>query len=386
MGILIPVARCRELKSHSRSWSVSLKALAGIPVLAFGCLSALGNDSTDEFDNWGMHTLGVQSCAGVLDGSEDGFATAADCVENQLLSKLLDVTFQEMENHGDALFGEHFHLDHRLSFSASGGGISGNLDAVIPLNSFTSLSGEQVTRAVFLQNGFTRWRDAQGFQRNDMRFGLVHRMAMSDVHPDVGVLGTSVFFQENLERGHARIVTGLDYTDRWGTGSLSYFMPVTDWRAGRFGHEERALEGVEFELRTDVTTTIRLNAAAGHWERKDGSEGWTTRGRLGIGWQLHPWFGLQGSWKDIGTADDSLGLHAVVAIPFGGSEAQRPRWRGLGRAGLDSGEFDPGAIWNSVNNVGQIEVAERKASQEDEADEPVYPQFPSMFDQLGSGQ
>ena len=249
----------------------------------------------------------MQSCAGVLDGSEDVLATAVDCVGNQLLSRLSDVTFQVMEEHGDALFGEHFHLDYRLDFSASDGGVSGSLDAVIPLNFFTSPSGDRVTRALFLQNGLTRWRDEQGFQRNDMRFGVVHRMVMSDEHLDSGVFGASVFFQENLERGHARIVTGLDYTDRWGTGSLSYFMPVTDWRSGRLGFEERALKGLDFEVRTAATRTIELRAAARHWESRDGSGDWGTRGRLGARWQPHRWLGLRASWDDIGIADDSLG-------------------------------------------------------------------------------
>ena len=45
-------------------------------------------------------------------------------------------------------------------------------------------------------------------------------------------------------------------------------MPVTDWRLGRLGYEERALEGVEFELRSDVTRTIEFKTAAGQWESK----------------------------------------------------------------------------------------------------------------------
>ena len=195
-----------------------------------------------------------------------------------------------------------------------------------------------------------------------MRFGVVHRMVMSDDHLDSGVFGASVFFQENLERGHARIVTGLDYTDRWGTGSLSYFIPVTDWRSGRLGFEERALKGLDFEVRTAVTRTIEFRAAAGHWESRDDSGDWGTRGRLGVGWQPHRWLGLRASWDDIGTADDSLGVHALVAIPFGGADGQRARSDGPGLAGFGSNEPGSGSIWTSVDNVGSIEVAERRTS------------------------
>ena len=123
-------------------------------MLACGCLSALADDSTGAFHNRGVHALGVQSCAGVLsEGSEDDFAIAADCLGSQWFSGLFDVTFKVMEEHGDALFGEHFHLDHRLDFSASGGGIGGDLDVVIPLNSFTSMAGDGTARALFVQNG-----------------------------------------------------------------------------------------------------------------------------------------------------------------------------------------------------------------------------------------
>lgn len=374
-----PLARCRKLMSLPRLSSFPPKALASISVLVFGCLSAQADDSTGVHDFWGLHTLDVQTCAGVLEGSEGEFATAAHCVQNQLFSRLLDVTVQVMEEHGDALFGEHFHLDHRLDFSASGGGISGGLDAVIPLNFFTAVSGDRVTRALFLQNGVTRWRDGQGFQRNDMRFGVVHRMAMSDAHLDGGVFGAWVFFQENLEREHARVVTGLDYTDRWGTGSLRYFMPITDWRSGRLGFKERALEGVEFEVGTAATRTVMLSAAAGHWENRNGSGDWGTRGRLRIGWQPNRWLGLRASWEDIGTADDSLGLHVLVKVPFDDA-SKSPRWEGLGIAarGATPSTSD---LWRPITGIGEIAVA----STMDIADLVENAEIRFLQDTVGSG-
>ena len=330
-------------------------------VLVVGCVSADAAEAQGVLDDWGVPFSKVENCAGTLGGSDNELSTTVGCVSNQMFAGLMEVAFQFGDKYGKSLFGRHFQIERRLDFSPSAGGISGDLDAVIPMNSFTSASGDLVTRALFLQNGLTRWRDEHGHQRNDARLGLVHRTATS-MRPDAAVFGTSVFLQENLERGHGRIVTGLDYSDKWGRGSLSYFIPITDWRAGRFGYEERALEGLEFEFGSEVTRTIKLEAAAGRWESEDGSGDWLTRGRLAVRWQPHPWFGLRGNWDDIGTPDDSLGLHAVIELPFGGSERMRARWRGLGLTELDSSAPDTNAIWNVVTSVQRINLNERAAS------------------------
>ena len=373
---------------YPRCWSFVARTLTGVSVLAFGVLSAQANELQGAPDHWGANTffgIGVESCVGVIERPENQLSTVIGCMGDQVISVLFGATLQSIDEHGTALFGENFRLDHRLDFSASDGGISGDLDAVIPLNSFTSTSHDRVTRGLFFQNGLSRWRDEHGFQRNDMRFGMVHRILTSE-RPDAGVFGTSFFFQENLEWGHARIVAGLDYSDGRGRGSLTYFIPVTDWRPGRFGYEERALEGMEFDLRYDVTHTIELRTGAGHRESKDGSGDWTTHGSFSIRWQPHPWFRLRGNWDDIGTADDSLGLHAVVSVPFGESTHERLRWRGLGLTDLNSDEPVPGLIWKPVDNVGHIEVARRGTLREDEPDEPAYPQFEPIFGQMSPSQ
>ena len=139
---------------------------------------------------------------------------------------------------------------------------------VVPLTALSSAEEDVVTRSFFMQSGVTRWRDEHGFQRSDVRLGFVHRYALFE-EPDDGVFGTSMFVQENLERGHTRVVTGLEYLDRWGQGSLSYYAPVTEWRPGRYGYRERALAGVELGYGTDLTNTINLSAGAGRWESKD---------------------------------------------------------------------------------------------------------------------
>ena len=109
----------------------------------------------------------------------------------------------------------------------------------------------------------------------------MHRYALFE-EPGDGVLGTSMFVQENLERGHTRVVTGLEYLDRWGRGSLNYYAPVTEWLPGRYGYEERALAGLELSYGTELTNTINLSAGAGRWESGDGTGAWVDRGRLDI--------------------------------------------------------------------------------------------------------
>ena len=382
----IPMSSLRASEPNPPS-GICFLATAGIAVLlGFGFAPVQAdNRSQGAFDHWGAQAFALESCAGVLERSEDGASAAAGCVRDRAISGLFNIVFGALDQHGKSLFGEHFYLEHHFDYSAAGGGASGELDAVIPINSFTSVAGERVTQALFLQNGVSSWRDEHGIRRNDMRFGVVYRTAMFE-RSEAGVWGTSVFFQQNAERGHERIVTGLDYSGWWGSGSLNYFMPTTDWRDGRLGHEERAIEGVEFELRTHVTDVIELSAATGHWEDKDGVGDWITRGRLGLRWQPHPWLGLQGNWEHIGTADDSLGLHAVVAIPFGARHAQQGEWRGFGRRmNMDAGNSGPGTIWNSVDNVGRIEVAERQDSSDEDEDEFRNVQPEPSFNQMNTG-
>ena len=279
-----------------------------------------------------------------------------------MFSSLAGATLQFVEQHGKSRFGEHFHIDRRLGLTVSSGTLSADLDVVMPLTALSSVEDDAVPRSFFVQNGVTRWRDEHGFPRSDVRLGVVRRYALYK-QPDDGVLGTSIFLQQNLERGHARMVTSFEYLDRWGQGSLSYYMPVTDWReAGRYGYEERAIAGVELNYGTDLTNTINLNVAAGRWENKNSSGAWTDRGRLDIGWQPHPWFELRGGWDGIGTGDDSRAAHVSFTVPLGEADRSPVRWEGLGRRDPSSAGFDVGTIWRSADLVGQIGVTEREVS------------------------
>jgi hypothetical protein len=345
-------------------------ALIAVSILAVSSFSVLADTTQEVLGQPGLPMSAIQACASALETSDEEISTAGECAAGSVLAGLLGATLELANQHGRAFFGEQFRIESRMNLAPSGGGFGGDLDAVIPLNSFASMSGGLDSQALFVQNGLTRWTDPHGLERTDVRYGLVHRFAVSG-RPDSGVLGTSVFFQENLERGHQRVVTGVDYANRWGTGSLNYFMPTTDWRPGRTGYDERPLEGVELGFQKDATRTIFLDAAAGQWESEDGSGELVTSGRLGVGWKPHPWLGLRGSWEDIGTVDDSVGMKAVVAIPFGGGDQPRPRWQGLGLTAPgfeEEEESEPSVnIWRSVENVGQIRLAEKSDQTNDDA-------------------
>lgn len=374
------ISNCRSLLhtllSRLRSWPLMASAL----VLAFGSLSAQASQPKGSFNHWGLHTLGIENCVGMLEHSGNDLSGATDCVVDRLFSELAFVAFDRIEEYGKARFGKHFQVAHQLDLAASTGEFSADLDVVLPLTGFSSFSEDTVTRSFFVQKGVTRWRDRHGFQRNDVRLGAVSRYALNEGR-DFGIVGVSMFVQENLERGHKRIVTGLNYMGRWGGASLNHYQPLTDWRPGRIGYEERAIAGVELGFDTDLTSTIEVNAAIGRWQKKDGSDAWVTQGHLGIGWQPHPWLQVGGNWHGLGADDDSMALHATITIPFGGSE--RPRWQGLGLGVPVSKASDPEAIWGAVEHLGQITVAERGVRSPDTQDDSSDTELaiPDMFGQ-----
>ena len=208
----------------------------------------------------------------------------------------------------------------------------------------------------------TRWVDVHGLDRNDFRFGAVRRFDLSDEATTSGLLGVSAFVQQSHEFQHTRLVAGSDYTGKWGRGSLNLFVPTTGWRAAETGYEERALAGIELGLKFDVTTTLSMSSAIGQWEEEDGLGGWSTNGRMAVGWRPHPWLGIGAAWNGIGTLNDSKAIRVGFSMPFG--ETRRPpRWEGLGLAG---GGPEPSALdlWAPVENVGVIQVA-RRASESD---------------------
>ena len=343
--------------------------LGGWTVLALALLLA-SMPSSSLADGQGLigdflepGAIRLQSCASSAQGAtetDDALSAVAGCTADQALTDLFSGAIRLAEDQAQVFFGRNVRFDNRTSFS-TGGGLSGDLDAVFPLPGLSFSASEGGTeRAFFMQTGVTRWTDGWGVRHNDIRHGLVHRFALSDGLEN-GIFGTWAFVQQNLERGHERFVTGMDYAGRWGTGSLNYFKPTTSWRLGRPGYEERALEGMELDLWLDATDTIGLNAATGRWEKTDGSGSWTARSRLGFDWRPHPWLRFTGNWTGVGVGDEAMDIRAGITIPLGGSGRDRPRWQGIGLTGSGAA---PSAsdLWRSVDSVGRIEVAERAVS------------------------
>ena len=300
------------------------------------------------------------ACGQALAGSRDA---GMNCVSSELGGFLVGAVARLAEAQGRAVFGPRFQLVHRLSWSPFGEGLSGHLDAVVPL---AFLSGAEAkgagreTRAVFLQQGVTRWRDKDGFRRNDARVGAAYRFSLSD-EPGGDVIGVQAALQENVERGHRRVVAGLDYAGRWGAGSLQQFVPVTGWRPGRWGHMERPRGGTRLGLRLDATTTLALETSVSRW-RGDGAGRAVTDGRVALGWRPHPWLRFEAGLAGIGASQRTGALRMAVAIPLGGGADRAPRWEGLGLAGGSPATAD---LWRPMEGIERLETVERKMTAEE---------------------
>ena len=326
-------------------------ALAAASALALGGAAAQTADA-DAIPSWVWD--GATGCGETFEG---GFSIGAHCLADRLGSVVADEAAHLVGEQGRALFGENFRFVHRLSWSPFGEGVAGNLDAVIPLSFATGRSAEGVPEnALFLQQGLTRWRDGEGLRRNDLRYGTAYRFALSD-EPTADILGFSALLQENLERGHQRLATGLDYAGRWGSGWLQHFTPMTDWLPGRPGYEERPLGGTELGFRLDVTTTLSADAALARWE-DDGAGRESLESRFGLGWRPHPWLGLRTGWAS-GLSGESVTARLGVNVPLGGGRKAAPRWEGLGALGVAADT--PADMWRPVENVERLRTIERVA-------------------------
>ena len=313
---------------------------------------------------------------------EQGGSSGSRCFMEQMVNGiLLDQTTHYANAYGKRLFGKHFSLANRMTYSQLGGGFSGEVDAVVPLSAFAGVigfggqeAGEDAGAedgAFFFQQGVTSWTDGQGLRRYDMRYGVVRRFNVSD-EPGANVFGLSTFFQQNLEYGHGRVVTGLDYDGAWGRGTFNYFQPTTGWRdaRSRAGYEERALAGMELSLHLQPTSTLNVETALTRWEARDGAGRWETGARVGFSWQPHAWVKIRTAWDGIGTSTPTPSASAFLTFPLGGREPI-PSWQGLdlGSVAQHHATMD---IWRPIDNIGQIRVAERVST-------------PSLADDILSG-
>ena len=333
-------------------------------VLVFGVPLAEADESGvwQAFDRPAVSLLsGVHGCATALrDGASEGSRCLAGWSVNDLL---LDAMTRLATENGRAMFGKHFRVVNGLSYSPAGNGLSGGLDVVFPFSSSTppgTMSPE--SSAFFIQQGVTRWTDDLGSSRNDFRIGTVRRFGLSEEDGPSGILGVSAFVQQSREYQHTRLVAGTDYGGKWGRGSLNVFVPTTGWRSGQMGYEERALAGAELGVKLDLTTTLSMSTAMGRWEEDDGLGGWSTKGRVAVGWRPHPWFNIGVAWNGLGTRGDTRELRLAFSMPLG-RMGKPPQWEGMGVVG---GGATPSSIdpWSPVENVGVIQVARRESTAE----------------------
>lgn len=284
------------------------------------------------------------------------------CLVNNSLNVVLNMGMHLANAHGKKTFGEHFQVVGDLGFSAdtNKSGLQGNLDIVIPFASDTEFDNQLARTAFFFQQGITRWRDDSGLLRNDFRHGVVRRFRVSS-DPGADIVGLSALHLFNIENRHEVLVPGIDYTGRWGTGSLRYYIPTTGWHQVRPGREERALEGMEIGARFDLSTTLNLNATGYKWGAEDGSANWNTGARLDLDWRPHPWLKFSVGHDGFGGSNTSSSIQFGVSIPLGGPPRPTPRWDGLGIAasGSKPTKLD---LWQPIENVGQIRVATRSTA------------------------
>lgn len=309
---------------------------------------------------------GALACGNAL---EQGVSAGYRCFMEQMVNGIvLDQTTQYANAYGKRLFGEHFSFVNRMTYSQMGGGFSGEVDTVVPLAALAGFAGfggmeaDAESGALFFQQGVTSWTDSQGLRRYDMRYGVVRRFNVSD-EPGTNVFGLSSFFQQNLEYGHGRLVSGFDYNGVWGRSTFNYFLPTTGWRdsRSRVGYEERALAGMELSMRLQPTSTLGVETALTRWEARDGAGRWETGARMGFSWQPHAWVKIRAAWDGIGTSTPNPSASAFLTFPLG-SKQPIPGWKGLDLAGGLAQNHSAMDIWRPIDNIGQIRVAEREAT------------------------
>ena len=361
-------AHTGKVENLSRVPALALLVALSVLAVTHADASAPSHDPENSgFERIGANRLlsGALACGHSF---EDSGSSGSRCFMEQMVNGiLLDETTQFANAYGKRLFGEHFSFANRLTYSRMGGGFSGEVDTVVPLAALAGFVGfggqddDADTGALFFQQGVTSWTDSQGLRRYDMRYGVVRRFNVSD-EPGTNVFGLSSFFQQNLEYGHGRIVSGFDYDGAWGRSTFNYFVPTTGWRdsRSRADREERALAGMELSMQLQPTSTLGVETALTRWEARDGAGRWETGARVGLSWQPHAWVKIRAAWDGIGTSTPNPSASAFLTFPLG-SRQPSPGWQGLdlGSLGQNVATMD---IWRPIDNIGQIRVAEREAT------------------------
>ena len=322
---------------------------------AFASAVGVSAARADSFDRYWRDSLTAASaCEAALNNT---LSAGTRCLLGAGLDLMLDAGTTLTASYGKEVFGEHFQLAGGLSYEGEGG-LSADLDAVIPLSQSASPEGRPAGSSFFFQQGITRWWNSRSIRRSDLRHGVVHRFRVS-AKPNADIVGVSTFYQHNAELGHQVLVSSADYAGRWLSGSVKYFKPTTGWRSADFEYyQERALEGMELDLKFDLTTTVRADVTGYRWQAEDGSDEWKLGSRLGFDWRPHPWLTLNTAFDRTVDGQDTLSASARLTVPLGGSSKPLPRWEGLGVAVGGSAPNDI-ELWRPVDDIGRMRVATR---------------------------
>ena len=315
-------------------------------------VSAARADSFDRY--WRDSLTAASACEATLNNT---LSAGTRCLLGAGLDLMLDAGTTLTASYGKEVFGEHFQLAGGLSYEGEGG-LSADLDAVIPLSQSASPEGRPASSSFFFQQGITRWWNSRSIRRSDLRHGVVHRFRVS-AKPNADIVGVSTFYQHNAELGHQVLVSSADYAGRWLSGSVKYFKPTTGWRSADFEYyQERALEGMELDLKFDLTTTVRADVTGYRWQAEDGSDEWKLGSRLGFDWRPHPWLTLNTAFDRTVDNQNALSASARLTVPLGGPSKPLPRWEGLGVAVGGSAPNDI-ELWRPVDDIGRMRVATR---------------------------
>ena len=302
------------------------------------------------------YTQSLTSCIANLDGvaaAEQAFDRASVCAIDNTAQFIFDRSADYFGQRGKQLFGQGFHIQQSLQYSAAAGDkVRGDLDAVIPLRMGVA-ADSLPSGALFLQNGISRWTDQHGFDRSDTRVGLVRRFQADNAN----LFGISAALQQNLERGHERRVFGLDYVGRFGKGYVNHYAAQTDWLAGRNGFQERAIGGKEIGVSLAPTTAIKLDLSVGDWDSQTEIGESVIRNRVAVAWQPHPYWRFSGDYSDGNQVDAHKSMRIAFVKPLGKHRA-KAQWVGFGVARNEQVQSDD--MWRTVASENRIEVVERK--------------------------
>ncbi len=322
-----------------------------------------GNSTSPSQANVTDLRNGTASIVGACENSiNDNMGNSLGCLWDSLVVQLLNESSGPLTAYGQRIFGNRFSFSSEVSSSHISGrsGIRGSIDIVFPFASETADLGSLADNSsLFLQQGLTRWQDDSGNIRHDVRHGLVKRIRIFD-EANGGALGFGIFHVRNAEYGHEVLAASADYLGRWGTSSLQYFLPTTEWRRVGRGLEERALESLEFGARLRATTTLDLGATGFRSRASTGRDDWDTGLRLDGEWRPHPYLALSTS-HELGRHSPASSFQLRLSIPLGVTRGRSPKWEGLGVAG---GAFESSSanLWQPVSGVGKIRTATREPS------------------------